>query len=162
MSQRLALLLGTPKGVFILDGDEGRRDWRLRGPLCDGWPIHDVSVEPGTGSLLAGGGSPWFGPAVWRSDDLGETWSHSSEGLTYGDDGPAMRSVWQIVPAHEALYAGVEPAGLFRSHDRGRTWAHVEGLTGHPTRSTWQPGNGGLICHTILAHPSDPNRMWVG
>ncbi len=23
------------------------------------------------------------------------------------------------------------------------------------------PGNGGLICHTILAHPTDPDRMWV-
>ena len=38
------LLVGTPKGAFILDSDEGRRDWALRGPLCEGWPIHDLIV----------------------------------------------------------------------------------------------------------------------
>src|SRR5512141_2258367 len=155
MSQRLALLLGTPKGVFILDGDEGRRDWRLRGPLCDGWPIHDVSVEPGTGSLLAGGGSPWFGPAVFRSDDLGETWTHSSEGLTYGDAGPKVAQVWNVTPGLDGVYAGVDPAGLFRSTDGGATWQHVEGLTNHPSRPEWGPGAGGLILHTIIPHPTN-------
>ena len=88
---RCVLLIGTPKGAFILDGDADRRDWRVRGPLCEGWPVHDISVDPATGALLAAAGSPWYGPAVWRSDDLGETWTHSSEGLTYGDDGPKSR-----------------------------------------------------------------------
>ena len=31
------------------------------------------------------------------------------------------------------LYAGVEPAGLFRSDDRGQTWSHVAGLREHPS-----------------------------
>ena len=119
MTERCVLLVGTPKGAFVLDGDAGRRDWTLRGPLCEGWPIHDVSVEPGTGALLAGGGSPWYGPAVWRSDDLGETWTHSSEGLTYGDDGPKIATVWNVTATDDAIYAGVEPAGLFRSRDGG-------------------------------------------
>ncbi|MGH2466803.1 MAG: WD40/YVTN/BNR-like repeat-containing protein [Candidatus Limnocylindrales bacterium] len=166
MSQRLMVLLGTKKGAFILEGDPQRRAdaeaFTLRGPLCEGWPINHLRYDPASGALFAGGGSAWYGAAVWRSDDLGETWTHSSEGLTYGDDGPKMRSVWTLASAHGALYAGVEPAGLFRSDDGGATWAHVEGLTKHPTRETWQPGNGGLICHTILAHPDDPARMWVG
>jgi len=81
------LLVGTSKGAFILDGDADRRSWSIRGPLCDGWPIHDLNWDPATSSIYAGGGSPWYGPAVFRSDDLGETWKHSSEGLTYGDDG---------------------------------------------------------------------------
>ena len=162
MSRRCALLLGTPKGAFILDGDEGRRDWRLRGPLCDGWPIHDISVEASSGAFLAGSGSPWFGPAVWRSEDLGETWTHSSEGLTYGDQGPKVETVWNVTAAHGVIYAGVQPAGLFRSRDRGRTWEHVEGLTRHPSRPEWQPGAGGLILHSIVPHPDDPDRMWVG
>jgi len=164
--QRLLLLVGTRKGAFIAEGDPARRSdpdaWRFRGPLCEGWPINCFRRNPATGTLYAGGASPWYGAAVWRSDDLGDTWTHSSVGLTYGDDGPAMRSVWQVLPAHGALYAGVEPAGLFRSLDGGVTWSHVEGLTSHPSRPTWAPGNGGLICHTILAHPADPARMWVG
>jgi photosystem II stability/assembly factor-like uncharacterized protein len=60
------------------------------------------------------------------------------------------------------MYAGVEPAGLFRSADRGATWSHVEGLTNHPSRPEWQPGNGGLILHSIVPSDEDPNRVWVG
>jgi hypothetical protein len=163
MSQRCVLLLGTPKGAFILDGDAGRRDWRVRGPVCGGWPVHDISVDAASGALLAGAGSPWFGPAVWRSDDLGETWTHSSEGLTYGDDGPKVTTVWNVTAGIDgSLYAGVEPAGLFRSTDGGATWSHIEGLTNHPSRPEWGPGAGGLILHTIVPHPTDPARLWVG
>jgi len=163
MTDGLALLIGTPKGAFILDGDATRRRWAVRGPLCEGWPIHDISVHPGTGAILAGGGSPWYGGAVWQSHDLGETWSHSSEGLTYGDDGPKLKTVWNVTATDDGtIYAGVEPAGLFRSDDGGTTWSHVEGLTNHPTRPEWQPGNGGLILHSIVPHPTDRDRVWVG
>src|SRR6266516_6884076 len=82
---RVQLLIGTKKGAFILDSDPNRRDWSSRGPLCEGWPIHDLIVEPGSGAILAAGGSPWYGPAVWRSEDGGSTWTHSSVGLTYGE-----------------------------------------------------------------------------
>jgi photosystem II stability/assembly factor-like uncharacterized protein len=166
------LLVGTPKGAFILESDDARDDWDLRGPLCEGWPIHDLIVEPRSGAILAAGGSPWYGPAVWRSGDLGTTWTHSSVGLTYGDDavedgpgssGRSIKTVWSLAVAPDgAILAGVEPAGLFRSDDGGATWAHVEGLTNHPTRPSWEPGAGGLILHTIVPHPSDPDRTWVG
>lgn len=161
------LLVGTPKGAFILDSDGARRDWSLRGPLCEGWPIHDLIVEPSSGAILAAGGSPWFGPAVWRSDDGGTTWSHSSAGLTYGDgnggDATSVATIWSLAAAPDgSLLAGVEPAGLFRSTDGGSTWSHVEGLTNHPTRPTWGPGAGGLILHSIVPHPTDPQRTWVG
>ena len=161
MSKRTALLVGTRKGLFVLDGDTDRETWDVRGPLCDGWPIHDAIVDPATGALLAAGGSNWYGPAVWRSDDLGETWSHSSEGLTYGDDGPKVATIWNVTAGPDALYAGVEPAGLFRSGDGGATWQHVEGLTNHPSRPEWQPGNGGLILHSIVPHP-DRHRSGLG
>lgn len=156
------LLLGTPKGVFFLDGDADRRAWTLRGPFCAGWPIHDVTFDPATGAIVAGGGSPWYGPVVWRTEDLGASWTHSGDGLTYGDDGPTVAAVWSVIPAHGALLAGVEPAGLFQSADGGLTWTHVEGLTAHATRSAWQAGAGGLILHSIVADPEDPDRTWVG
>jgi photosystem II stability/assembly factor-like uncharacterized protein len=162
MTDKIALLVGTPKGAFILDGNASRSEWQVRGPLCEGWPIHDISVDPKSGALLAGGGSPWYGAAVWRSEDLGETWTHSSEGMTYGDDGPKVKTVWNVTASNGTIYAGVEPAGLFRSTDAGATWEHVEGLTKHPTRDRWEPGNGGLILHSIVPHPEDHDRVWVG
>jgi hypothetical protein len=160
---RTLLLVGTSKGAFIVDGGRDRAGWTVSEPLCNGWPIHDLQWDPATGSIYAGGGSPWFGPAVFRSDDLGATWSHSSEGMTYGDDGPKIPTVWNVTPAHGAIYAGVEPAGLFRSDDGGATWSHVSALRDHPSRQDpgWQPGAGGLILHTIVPHPTDPERMWI-
>ena len=160
---RVQLLVGTPKGAFVLESDERRREWTTRGPLCEGWPIHDLIVEPGSGAILAAGGSAWYGPAVWRSEDLGTTWTHSSSGLTYGDGVDPIATVWSLATTPDgALLAGVQPAGLFRSEDRGATWSHVEGLSNHPTRSTWQPGAGGLILHSIVPHPTDADRTWVG
>ena len=158
---RHMLLVGTSKGAFLFDGDASRKSWSLRGPLCEGWPIHDLSVDPATGAILAAGGSAWYGPAVFRSEDLGATWTHSSEGLTYGDDGPKIPTIWNVTAAHGSIWAGVEPAGLFRSDDDGATWSHVSGLRDHPSQPTWQPGAGGLICHTIVPHPTDAARMWV-
>ena len=137
MAKRVALLVGTRKGLFVLDGDADRDEWTTRGPLCEGWPIHDAIMDPKSGAILAGGGSNWYGPAVWRSDDLGETWTHSSEGMTYGDDGEKIATIWNLSAGPDALYAGVEPAGLFRSRDDGATWQHVEGLTNHPSRPEW-------------------------
>jgi len=160
---RVNLLIGTPKGAFILESDVERATWSTRGPLCEGWPIHDLIVDPTRGTLFAAGGSPWYGPAVWRSADFGETWTHSSAGLAYPEDSEPVKTVWSLATASDGtLYAGVEPAGLFRSRDDGATWEHVEALTNHSTRETWQPGAGGLILHTIVTHPSDADRQWVG
>jgi photosystem II stability/assembly factor-like uncharacterized protein len=161
VSQRVLVFVGTKKGLFILESDRARASWTVRGPLCEEWAIHDATYDPAAGTLYAAGGDAWFGPAVWRSPDLGATWSHSSAGMTYGEDGPRITTVWSVVPAHGMLHAGVEEAGLFRSEDGGATWAHVRGLTEHPSRPEWFGGNGGLILHTIVPHPADPDRMWV-
>ena len=125
MSRRVLVMVGTKKGAFILDGDERRRDWSLRGPFCDAWPIHHLTICPpatrsgvsswesdsAAATLYAAGGSEWFGPAVWRSQGLGDAGTPSGAGLTYGDAGPTIRKVWNVTPAHGALYAGVDPAG---------------------------------------------------
>lgn len=73
MAQAISLLLGTTKGAFVIDSHD-RRDWRLRGPFCDGWPINHVIGDADTGTLWAAGGGDWHGAGVWRSTDGGDSW----------------------------------------------------------------------------------------
>lgn len=162
MAKKILLLLGTKKGAFILESDAGRADWKLKGPYCATWPINHVVGDAKTGKIYAGGGNEWFGAAVWQSADLGENWTHSSEGLTYESGETPIKAVWSLAIAHDKLHVGVEPAGLFRSGNDGQSFEHVEGLQQHPSREHWVPGGGGLILHSLIPHPDDPNQLWIG
>ena len=163
MGAKILILLGTRKGGFILESDASRGEWSQRGPFCETWPICHMIADPAAGTLHAGGGNEWFGPAVWTSKDLGASWTHSSAGLAYPEGEAPIRAVWSLAKgADGALYAGVEPAGLFRSEDGGVHWHHIAGLREHPSRPQWQPGGGGLILHAIVPHPTDPLQLWVG
>jgi photosystem II stability/assembly factor-like uncharacterized protein len=161
MAERVLLLLGTKKGAFILESDGRRRTWSLRGPFCETWPLNHVVGDPATATIFAAGGNEGFGPAVWKSDDLGKSWTHSSEGLAYPEGEEPVKTGWSLAPANGRLYAGVEPAGLFVSDDLGHSWQHVSGLRDHPSRAEWTPGGGGLILHSLVPHPRDPDQIWV-
>lgn len=161
MAEKTLILLGTRKGVFIAESAD-RRSWRLRGPYCEHWPMNHVMADPATGTIYGGGGNEWFGPAVWKSTDLGETWTHSSEGLAYAAGEEPIKAVWSLGRRNGRLYAGVQPAGLFYSDDSGQSWRHVEGLQKHPTRPQWNPGGAGLILHSLVLDPDDHDRIWVG
>jgi hypothetical protein len=160
--KKVLTLVGTKKGAFIVESDAKRRSWSLRGPYCEAWPIHHVMADAATGAIYAGGGNEWFGPAVWKSTDLGATWTHSSEGLAYKEGETPIKAVWSLAPRDGRLYAGVEPAGLFVSEDQGQSWQHISGLRDHPSREHWQPGGGGLTLHSLVPHPTDDRQIWVG
>lgn len=161
MSGRARLLVTTRKGLFLLESDAVRRDWSLTGPYCEAWPLNHAVADPNSGAIYAGGGNAWFGPAVWKSTDGGASWSHSSDGLAYPAGEEPIKAVWSLAATNGSLYAGVEPAGLFRSDDGGLTWTQLPGLRDHPSRPDWQPGGGGLILHSILVHPADSRQLWV-
>jgi photosystem II stability/assembly factor-like uncharacterized protein len=162
MTTRTFVLLGTKKGAFILESDSARQHWSLRGPFCETWPMNHVIADQATGTIYAGGGNEWFGPAVWKSTDLGASWTHSSDGLAYLAGEEAIKSVWSLGVRGSRLYAGVQPAGLFGSDDDGQSWQQVAGLRAHPTAPKWQPGGAGLILHSIVTHPDDAEQIWVG
>lgn len=184
MSGCVTVLVGTTKGVFLIDGEEDRSSWTLRGPFCDLWPINHVIGDPETGRIWAGGGGDWTGAGIWRSLDGGQSWSLAKLadgqqdewarndpefaemfGLSPSDPAPYtgdITNIWSLNHAHGTLHAGSKPAVLFASQDDGVSWLRVDGLTDHPSRDSWSPGGAGLTLHTIVSHPSDSGKLWVG
>ena len=164
------VMVGTTKGAFVLRGSADRQCFESSGPLLEGSSVPSMAFDGrgGRKRILAGASNFFFGTNVLRSDDLGRTWNEPTEGgnvkFPDGTDA-ALKQVWQIRPGRDSepdvVYAGVEPAALFRSEDAGETFSLVQGLWDHPHRPQWQPGNGGLCMHTVLPHPTDPRKMVI-
>lgn len=162
---RIVLLIGTRKGCFVLESDGDRRDWDLRGPFCEGWPVYHAVHDAGSGAIYAAAASDWHGAGVWRSPDLGESWELSSEGLVYADGGPKLTKVSGLTVAHGRVLAGAEAVGVFESRDGCATWSLLTTVEGVPGREGWNdreiqpPGHLGLPA--ILPHPDQPTRFWA-
>ena len=163
---RTLLLVGTRKGCFLLESDEDRRDWALRGPFCEGWPVYHAIHDRSTGAIYAAGASEWHGSAVWRSPDLGETWTLSSEGLAYDDEGGRKLSKVSTLAVNDGrVLAGVEAPGIFESRDGGATWALLTTLAGQPGSDGWDdPANqppGHLGVSALMPDADDSSRFWT-
>ena len=159
------LLVGTRKGLFVLESDGDRRNWKARGPFCEGWPIYHAIHDPDSGTIYAAAASEWHGAGVWRSTDLGETWELSSEGLSYPEGGEKLSKISGLTAAHGRLLAGVEAPGIFESTDGGKTWSLLSTLEGQPGSQLWNdPANqppGHLGIPAILPHPDDSAHFWA-
>jgi photosystem II stability/assembly factor-like uncharacterized protein len=163
---RTLLLIGTRKGCFLLESDADRRDWTLRGPFCEGWPVYHAVHDPASGAIYAAAASEWHGSAVWRSPDLGETWTHSSEGLAYeADGGRKLSKVSTLAVNNGRILVGVEAPGIFESRDGGATWSLVSTLEGEPGSESWSdpdrqpPGHLGISA--LMFDTDDAARFWA-
>lgn len=187
MSQ-VVVMVGTRKGGFIFSSDAQREKWTLSGPHFKGWAVMHMMADPRSGRFHAALHHEAYGSSTHYSDDFGKTWTQAKIAPAFAAAAAAGRpigtpdearepetaqakpetvlKVWHITPGRvsepDVLYAGVEPAALFKSTDNGETWVLNEGLYQHPTRPHWFPGAGGLCLHTILLDQQNVNRMYVG
>ncbi len=163
---RTLLLVGTRKGAFVLESDADRKDWEIRGPFCEGWPVYHAIHDPGTGAIYAAAASEWHGSSVWRSPDEGETWTQSSEGLAYdADSGRKISKVSTLAVKNGRVLVGVEMPGIFESTDQGATWSLKSTLAGEPGSEGWDdPGNqppGHLGISALMFDTDDDARFWA-
>jgi hypothetical protein len=176
---RVHVYVGTRKGGYVVESDGARRKWSVSGPFQPGQEVFHVAPDPRRpGDAYALVNSVFFGPMVYRSTDHGHKWSEIATPLIppkskrpplEGGPDPSrfpIVNLWHIEPGPESepssLLLGVDPASLFRSDDRGRSWTAVTGLNEHETRPKWNPGAGGMCLHTIIVDPENPRRMYVG
>jgi photosystem II stability/assembly factor-like uncharacterized protein len=156
------LLLGTKKGLFILEGEPGG-GFEITARAFAGEPVDYAMRDRRSGRLLATMTSPFYGPKIFHTDDPNGEWEQA-EGVALPEDGDqALERIWVMCSgeADGVMYAGGDPGVLFESSDGGQSWAINEGLWSQPSRPSWQPGGGGLCLHSIAPWPGDPDRLAV-
>lgn len=184
MASKVMLLVGTKKGGFVYTSDERREKWELSDPILPGWTfLHLAADLRDTTPRLYAAANHWaWGPSVAKSEDLGKTWDFRSEGLKFPPDmrstsehpmgewsqaAPgAIGNIWNVTPGHVSepgvVFAGTQPAGLFRSEDWGRSWAPVESINRHEYRKYWSGTGGGDSCiHSVEVDPRDAKRIYL-
>ncbi|HEY7348067.1 MAG TPA: sialidase family protein [Ktedonobacterales bacterium] len=163
----VVLALGTKRGLFLATSAD-RVKWDVHPTSLEGHRIFHAILDQRAGRrLFAADNGDFFGNFIRYSDDWGQTWQEPKQGIQFPQEGDlALKNIWVIEPGRanepHTVYAGVDPASLWVSRDRGETWEPNNALLTHPTRARWEPGAGGLCLHTIIADPSKPSRMWVG
>ena len=150
MSRTVNVLVGTRKAAFIYSSDERRERWELSEPILPGWSFHHVAADLRSGPpRFYAAANHWaWGRSVAKSTDLGKTWDYRSQGLAFPPDmkSPStpvpgvpgewdntppgvIGNIWCVAPGHESgpgvVFAGTQPAGLFRSEDWGHSWQPV-------------------------------------
>lgn len=158
----MMLLVGTEKGLFRLVEDVPAGRWVVDGPHMAGYAVLHTLVT-GDGSLYAATAHKIWGAHIYTSRDHGRTWSSLDAVPAHPDDSGrgATRAIWYLAESGESLFAGIDPAGLFRSDDRGATWVPITGLNEHPTRDTWEPSKGCFAVHSICIDSEQPDKLVV-
>jgi photosystem II stability/assembly factor-like uncharacterized protein len=160
------VLLGTRKGLFLLEADEARCEWELEGPFLTGWSVFHAVLDTRDETIHAATNHEVYGATVHRSSDRGRSWTRSEDLGLPEESGLTLEKTWHVEPGRECedgrLWLGAAPGVLFRTDDGGESWQPVEGILRHETRDRWYPGAGGMCCHSVQLDPEDPERMYVG
>lgn len=166
------LIVGTLKGLVFLERAGG--GWRVeRRELADRH-ISAALIEPESGTLVAGA----FHGGLHASEDGGHTWESREVGISSDDIYSLALSSHGGSPR---LWAGTEPAELFRSDDLGRSWRHlpelrsVEGISrwtfpapphvAHTKHINFDPGDASIVYASIeqggLLKSTDAGERWA-
>jgi hypothetical protein len=176
----VTLLVGTKRGLFIARNqsaasgpDRGARpetaddarngSWHISPPRLAGREVYHAIIDPRDGTMWAATDHAVWGAHVHRSSDGGESWD-TLEAAPHYADVRGLDAIWYLAAGPPdrpgTLYAGIEPAGLFVTHDHGASWQPVDALNEHETNRTWQPAGGGLALGSIQYDPRDARRIY--
>ncbi|HEU0166403.1 MAG TPA: glycosyl hydrolase, partial [Chloroflexota bacterium] len=151
------LLVGTAHGVSVLSRAGAGLPWRVESTQLEDQHISSLLVEPAHGGVFAGvhhGG-------LFYSQDRGETWQQRDRGI----DVHHVFSLGCTLDGRQpVLYAGTEPAHLFRSWDCGLTWRELPALRDVPNTDKWSfpaPPHEGHV-KTIVVDKRDARVIYAG
>ncbi|HLG69371.1 MAG TPA: glycosyl hydrolase [Chloroflexota bacterium] len=151
------LLVGTIDGVAIVERAGESAPWHAAGHQLAGKHVSSLLWEPKSGSLFAG----IHGHGLYFSADGGDSWELRTSGMDV-DHVYCLASVEQ--DGKVAIYAGTEPAHLYRSFDLGRSWEELASLRQVPGVEKWNFPAPPHIGHvkSIAFDPRDVRVMYAG
>jgi photosystem II stability/assembly factor-like uncharacterized protein len=153
----MRLLVATLNGVRVFDRWNESVPWKCRRQGLTDFHISSILYEPYSGLVFAGAHGK---RGLWMSDDAGETWHPCGRALKNAH-------IYTLAAQHRGvnvvLYAGTEPAALYRSDDLGRTWRELSGLREVPGTERWSFPPPPHIAHVknVAFHPAEPTTLYV-
>ena len=171
MDKKIALLVGTRKGAFIIK-QNGNESWEVSEPILLGSSVNHFVQNPyDKEKMVLAAKTGHLGPTIFLSEDQGKTWKEASVPPKFAKEGKrSVKYTFWLQPGHESenkiWYAGTSPIGLFRSEDNGDTWMPISGFNDNEMREKWAPDQygtpDGAIVHSINIDPRDPLHMYIG
>ena len=158
------LWVSTRKCLFelIRKADE----WHVARLSHRGVPVTQTLVDRRDSTVYAALDHGHFGTKLQRSDDGGVTWTELAAPAFPDGTDVSAGAIWALtaggVDQPGRVWAGGLPGGLFRSDDRGDTWALVTGLWQREEKGHWFGGGADLpALHTVLVDPNDSRHVTV-
>jgi photosystem II stability/assembly factor-like uncharacterized protein len=158
----LGRLWGPSRERGLYKTTDGGKAWTNTKLVDEDTGFVDVAMDPESPETLYaasyqrrrtpfgfGGGGP--GSGIWKTVDGGATWTKLAKGLPEGEVGRIGLAVYLRDP--RIVYALVEHAkegGVYRSEDRGETWAKVSATNPRPSYYS-----------KIRIDPNNDRRIWV-
>jgi photosystem II stability/assembly factor-like uncharacterized protein len=151
------VLVGTRDGIRILERGDRGSSWKAAGVQLEGSHISCTMYEPKHRGLFAG----VHGGGIHFSADEGRTWQPRSRGVTFEH---VYTLGYADPPYGTVLYAGTEPAALFKSHDYGQSWEELATMRGVPGTDQWTFPPPPHIGHTktLAFDPRNQEAIYVG
>ncbi len=154
------LLVGTLGGLYAVTRARADGPWSVELRALEGRHIACLTPEPRSGLLFAGFHGYGDAGGLWASADQGRTWAPRMRGLD-------REHVYTLAVEHRGgetiLYAGTEPAALYRSRDLGMSWEELAGLRAVPGTEKWTFPPPPHIAHVkhVATHPARPGAIWA-
>jgi photosystem II stability/assembly factor-like uncharacterized protein len=150
--------VATTGGVFTYEREGTDRPWMQTGHALGEHHIGSLVDLPEEGALFAGAHSG----GLFASGDAGKTWKRAMHGIS-----PEHEHVFSLAAFRREngveLWAGTQPAALYRSVDLGETWTEVPGVRSVPGTDAWNFPVPPFLAHVknVAIHPAEPAVVYV-
>lgn len=151
------LLVGTIRGILHFTRDALGQPWQEARRSLEQVHVSSIAHDPEAGLILVGGHGRG---GLWVSRDGGVTWAESMAGI---EERHVFHVAIQSRPDGPVCFAGVEPAGLYRSDDLGVSWFHLPALREVPGTDKWTFPPPPHLAHAknVSWHREDPDTFYV-